>query len=97
LFSSFFLEQNNRIFSVLEELEYEEEPEPNFGYVVDNQKTFNLQSFNTSKKPVLTLKRERPNHVTSEHIKRMGLDPIDDKDFINELIRFYDFNLVLAN
>ena len=46
---------------------------------------------------MLAIKRERPNQVTSEHIKKMGLDPNDDRDFINELIRFYDFNLILAN
>ena len=36
---------------------------------------------------------EQPKLVSNEVIKRIGLDPSDDKEFLNELIRFYDFNL----
>ncbi len=36
------------------------------------------------------------NAVNIEHVKQMGLDPSDDKDFISELIRFYDFDLNIA-
>ena len=35
-----------------------------------------------------------PIQITNDHMKKMGLDPSDDKDFINELIKFYDFNLI---
>jgi hypothetical protein len=80
---------------VLEELEYQQEEEDtNFGYVVDNEKTFHLAAINSSQKKA-TFKRDKPNVITSEHVKQMGLDPYDDRDFLTELIRFYDFNLVM--
>ena len=41
-------------------------------------------------------RKESKNAVHSEHVKQMGLDPTDDKDFLNELIRFYDLNLNIA-
>lgn len=34
--------------------------------------------------------------VTSEDMKKMDLDPIGDRDFILQVIRFYDFNVKLV-
>jgi hypothetical protein len=71
MFMEFFIDLNDRIFTIL----FEVETIPANKSCEGNEKV--------------------PNIVTSEHIKQMGLDPVDDKDFLNELIRFYDFNLVI--
>jgi hypothetical protein len=93
IFISFFIEHNDIIFSTLRELE------------ADDMNTLNNDSFNNDKKIFDNLKyssvKRRSslttgiNCVTSKHMKQMGLDPSDDKDFINEIIRFYDFNLIV--
>lgn len=55
----------------------------------DNDRDIRLSSRQGSNK------NETPNVLTNDNIKQMGLDPSDDRDFLNELIRFYDFNLVI--
>jgi hypothetical protein len=77
---------------VLEDLEYEEPKTTKT--TLDNREGFNLQSLPSKAKQI---KRNEPNYVTASHIKKMGLDPSDDRDFLNELIRFYDFNLILVH
>jgi hypothetical protein len=91
------MEQNDKIFSVLEDLEYEE---PMHNVNLSNAKSdsdgtngINLTSLPSKFKKV---KRLEPNFVNNLHMKKMGLDSNDDRDFLNELIRFYDFNLILA-
>jgi hypothetical protein len=76
MFVEFFTEQNDRIFTVLNEL------------------NFNI---NSTKNPNTNnnCKKDEPIQIQNEHIKKMGLDPSDDRDFLNELIRFYDFNLII--
>lgn len=36
---------------------------------------------------------ELPKIVHNDVIRKAGLDPSDDREFLNEIIRFYDFNL----
>jgi hypothetical protein len=78
---------------VLEDLEYEE-PKTTKVKFENNKEGFSLQSLPSREKKI---KRDEPNYVTASHMRKMGLDPSDDKDFLNELIRFYDFNLILAH
>ena len=76
MFVEFFTEQNDRIFTVLNEL--------------------NFNSTTTTDKNMKHIyKKGEPIQIQSDHIKKMGLDPSDDRDFLNELIRFYDFNLII--
>ncbi len=39
---------------------------------------------------------DRPRIVQTETIKRAGLDPAEDKEFLGEVFKFYDFNLRVA-
>ena len=76
------MEINDRIFGVLLEVE-SSIGNNNF----DNEKEI-AASYHKNEK-------ESPNVLTNEHIKQMGLDPADDREFLNELIKFYDFKLVI--
>lgn len=87
---SFFIEQNDKIFGILEDLEYEEPRSEKVS--VDNKEGYSLTSLPSKERKV---KRNETNYVNKSHMKKMGLDPSDDRDFLNELIRFYDFNLIL--
>jgi hypothetical protein len=40
--------------------------------------------------------RDRPRMVQTETIKRAGLDAAEDKEFLGEVFKFYDFNLRVA-
>jgi hypothetical protein len=74
-------------------LEYEE-PKTTKVTVERNKEAFSLQSLPSREKKI---KRDEINFVTASHMRKMGLDTADDKDFLNELIRFYDFNLTLVH
>jgi hypothetical protein len=77
------MEINDRIFGVLLEVESSVVNNNNF----DNDKEMAASDHKNEK--------ESPNLLTNEHIKQMGLDPADDREFLNELIKFYDFKLVI--
>jgi hypothetical protein len=76
------MEINDRIFGVLLEVE-SSVVNNNF----DDEKEMGASDHKNEK--------ESPNVITNEHIKQMGLDPTDDREFLNELIKFYDFKLVI--
>lgn len=81
---------NDKIFEILQDVE---NLDTNFGFESGKgSESINLSTKNKEELP----KSESPNVITNEHMKKMGLDPSDDKDFLNELIRFYDLNLIIS-
>ena len=82
------MEINDRIFGVLIEVE-----NMVVSYGFESDKDMRMSSPSKGSKELD--KNEVPNVISNEHMKQMGLDPGDDREFLNELIRFYDFNLVV--
>lgn len=90
LFLRFFMDLNDRIFTVLVNVE---NTETNYGF--ENEKDIRMSPKHSVNDQNECKNDQAPNILTNDHIKQMGLDHVDDKDFLNELIRFYDFNLVI--
>lgn len=47
----------------------------------------------SSKGPKEKNEVKKPKQLTNDQIRRLGLDPNDDKDFLSEIVHFYDLNL----
>lgn len=85
LFFRFFTDLNDLVFKTIFEAE-----NTDFKYYSQNFGEVNLNEANNYRR---SLASQPTKLVQNDLIKKMGLDPSDDKDFTNELIRFYDFNL----
>lgn len=79
IFLRFFTDLNDQIFSELFELEND------LSYY--NENTPKMTSMRSK------VKHSKANSIDGEFYKKIGLDPTDDKEFLNELVKFYDFNL----
>jgi hypothetical protein len=86
----FFTELNDHIFKLLFEAENEDLNDytdyKSSKFFLTRDKEVSDYRRNINKKP-------QTKFIQNDLIKKMELDPSDDKDFLNELIRFYDFNL----
>jgi len=87
--SSFFTDLNDKIFGLLNDLSNSDTDASNEDKEQDH---FQMKPMKQKQRN----RKESKNTLNIDHVKQMGLDPSDDKDFLNELIRFYDFNLNIS-
>jgi len=91
--NSFFTELNDQLFSTLFEAENAE-----IGF--DIHSGVSSKRKETSCIPRRQIKSQKRRFQTkvvqNEIIKRAGLDPSDEKEFLSEVLKFYDFNLKVS-
>lgn len=85
----FFIDFNDKIFTILNEIENSEMKRSEEAEKASNGNNISMTTICKDKKT------DQLNTLNSDVIKKMGLDPSDDRDFLLELIRFYDFHLIL--
>lgn len=81
IFLEFFTDLNDKIFSELFELEND------LSYYNENT------PMSKDSRKCTKVRCSKLNCIGNEFYKKIGLDPADDKEFLNELVKFYDFNL----
>ena len=87
---------NDKLFSMLVHFEDDdEENESTNDAKAENicMRRIGVVNNNPSKSARDKNEAKKPKQLTNDQIRRLGLDPNDDKDFLNELVHFYDFNL----